>query len=60
MEEPIIIFATEEMEKKFKDEKIENYFIDITYKIVPKIIKNINFLLLHVMIIIINQLILLL
>ena len=28
------------MKNKFKDEKIENYFIDVTYKIVPKNNKN--------------------
>ena len=35
-EETIIILTTQDTEKKFKDEKIENYFIDVTYKIVPK------------------------
>ena len=29
---------------KFKDEKIENYFIDVTYKIDPKNNKNYKFL----------------
>ena len=39
-EETVIILTTYDMEKKFKDEKIENYFIDVTYKIVPKNNKN--------------------
>ena len=39
-EETLIILTTEDMKNKFKDEKIENYFIDVTYKIVPKNNKN--------------------
>ena len=35
-EEKIIIITNENMEKRLKDNSIDNYFIDVTYKIIPK------------------------
>ena len=31
------------MEKRLKDINYENFFIDVTYKIIPKSQKNINY-----------------
>ena len=39
-EEKVIIFTTETMRNKLKDPKIDNYFIDITYLIIPKVFKH--------------------
>ena len=35
-EEKIIVVTTEQMEKRLKDPKISDYFIDTTYTIIPK------------------------
>ena len=35
-EEKVIVLTTDLMKEKLSDEKINNYFIDITYKIIPK------------------------
>lgn len=34
--EKVIILTTELMENKLKDKSINNFFIDVTYKIIPK------------------------
>ena len=39
-EEKVIFITTENMEAKLKDNNINNYFIDVTYKIVPLRHKN--------------------
>ena len=35
-EQKVMFITTEMMEEKLCDKKIDNYFIDITYKIIPK------------------------
>jgi len=39
-EEKVIVLTTDLMKEKLFDEKINNYFIDITYKIIPKTFKR--------------------
>ena len=39
-EEKVFIITTQNMNNKLKDKNIENYFIDITYKIIPKHFKG--------------------
>ena len=39
-EEKVYILTTELMKNKLKDPNIQNYFIDITYKIIPKHFRN--------------------
>ena len=40
-EHKVIFITTEMMEEKLCDQEIDNYFIDITYKIIPKHYKKI-------------------
>jgi hypothetical protein len=40
MEEKVIMLTTKNIEEKLKSNNIDNYFIDITYKVVPKYNKN--------------------
>ena len=39
-DEKIIIITNDAMEERLKDSNVENYFIDVTYKIIPKRQKN--------------------
>ena len=39
-EEKVIMLTTKNIEEKLKSNNIDNYFIDVTYKVVPKYNKN--------------------